>query len=238
MCQKVHLKKKLGNWFFKNTRHKWLYRGSVSVIIYHLVPFFTLCLNKAWHERQQRSYFKLYNVCKFLFIDQWTWLPGVEGSPWSWVSSYGPKHSVCEWAQYEQDSVITFNEGRCWCGVLPLLEQRKDDTHTHTHSVGMRALTAVPRGRAEEWGGQKKERTERKIECNTMEQTDDVSWGLEAVYYEHRILTNTDTSAVNAVQLQLWLNGRTTLKHHFCSNEINWFEKLLKQRPGRLLGLY
>lgn len=30
------------------------------------------------------------------------------------------------------NTVITFNEGRCWCGVLPLLEQRKDDAHTHT----------------------------------------------------------------------------------------------------------
>ncbi len=172
----------------------------VSLIQNHSVSFFTLCLNKAWHERQQTSYLKLYNVCKFLFIDQWTWLPGVEGSPWSWVSSCGTKHSVCEWTQYEQDSVITFNEGRCWCGVLPLLEQRKDDTHTH--SVGMRALTAVPRGRAEEWGGQKKGRTERTIECNTMEQTDDTSWWLEASTMNTKC-SLTDKSAVNAVKLQL-----------------------------------
>lgn len=78
----------------------------------------------------KQVYFELYNLRLFLFIDRRTGLPGVEGSPWSWVSSSGPKHSVRE--PNMSKTVITFNEGRCWCGVLPLLEQRKDDTHTHT----------------------------------------------------------------------------------------------------------
>ncbi len=170
-----------------------------SLIQNHSVSFFTLCLNKAWHERQQTSYLKLYNMCKFLFIDQWTWLPGVEGLPDPESAHVGRKHSVCEWTQYEQDSVITFNEGRCWCGVLPLLEQRKDDTHTHSGEWGHWRPYPEDGQRS---GADKERKTERTIECNTMEQTDDASWWLEASTMNTKC-SLTNKSAVNAVKLQL-----------------------------------